>query len=225
MPEGQERTHFHMADVRSKRVSVRRAVAVGEFNAGAAAYAQIVERRLPKGDAMLMAEIAGLQGAKNAAQLLPLCHPLPLEHIEVHCEPVPARQVIRVYCEVATAARTGVEMEALTGVSTALLTLYDLTKPVEPALSFGSVRLLFKEGGKKGLWLHPEGMSTAEHERYQPSAPARLDGVRAAVVTLSDRASRGDYQDRSGPLLVERLRALGAEVAAAELRPDEPEPL
>ncbi|MDE2460633.1 MAG: bifunctional molybdenum cofactor biosynthesis protein MoaC/MoaB, partial [Gammaproteobacteria bacterium] len=69
MPEGQERTHFHMADVRSKRVSVRRAVAVGEFNAGAAAYAQIVERRLPKGDAMLMAEIAGLQGAKNAAQL------------------------------------------------------------------------------------------------------------------------------------------------------------
>lgn len=225
MPEGQERTHFHMADVRSKRVSVRRAVAVGEFNAGAAAYAQIVERRLPKGDAMLMAEIAGLQGAKNAAQLLPLCHPLPLEHIEVHCEPVPARQVIRVYCEVATAARTGVEMEALTGVSTALLTLYDLTKPVEPALSFGSVRLLFKEGGKKGLWLHPEGMSTAEHERYQPSAPPRLDGVRAAVVTLSDRASRGDYQDRSGPLLVERLRALGAEVAAAELRPDEPEPL
>ncbi|MDE2460631.1 MAG: bifunctional molybdenum cofactor biosynthesis protein MoaC/MoaB, partial [Gammaproteobacteria bacterium] len=69
MPEGQERTHFHMADVRSKRVSARRAVAVGEFNAGAAAYAQIVERRLPKGDAMLMAEIAGLQGAKNAAQL------------------------------------------------------------------------------------------------------------------------------------------------------------
>jgi len=174
---------------------------------------------------MVMAEIAGLQGAKNASQLMPLCHPLPLEYIHVQCAPVPARHAIRVYCEVATFARTGVEMEALAGASAALLTLYDLTKPVEPALSIGGVRLLFKEGGKKGLWLHPDGMSDAERERYQPRGTARLDAVSAAVVTLSDRASRGEYADASGPLLVERLRALGAAVSDVEVHPDEPAPL
>jgi molybdenum cofactor biosynthesis protein MoaC len=214
-----------MADVRRKRITARRAVAVGELSAGAEAFAQIIERRLPKGDALVMAEIAGLQGAKNASQLMPLCHPLPLEYIDVHCEPVAERHAIRVYCEVATFARTGVEMEALAGASAALLTLYDLTKPVQPALGIGGVRLLFKEGGKKGLWLHPDGMSEAERERYRPRGVAKLDGVHAAVITLSDRASRGEYADASGPLLVERLRGLGAEVAVAELHPDEAAPL
>ena len=217
--------HFHMADVRRKRVTARRAVAVGELSAGAAAFAQIVERRLPKGDAMVMAEIAGLQGAKNASQLMPLCHPLPLEYIDVRCEPVAERHAIRVYCEVATFARTGVEMEALAGASAALLTLYDLTKPVEPALSIAGLRLLFKEGGKKGLWLHPDGMSDAEREHYKPRGVAKLDNVSAAVITLSDRASRGEYSDASGPLLVERLRELGANVSDVEVHPDEPGPL
>lgn len=225
MLEREERAHFHMADVRRKRATARRAVAVGELSAGAEAFAQIVERRLPKGDAMTMAEVAGLQGAKHASQWMPLCHPLPLEYIDVRCEPVPERHAIRVYCEVATFARTGVEMEALAGASAALLTLYDLTKPVEPALSFGGVRLLFKEGGKKGLWLHPEGMSDAERDHYKPRSTARLDAIPAAVITLSDRASRGEYADTAGPLLVGRLRDLGAHVADAVQLPDEPEPL
>ena len=224
MPVRDERPHFHMADVRSKRATARRAVAVGELDAGSA-WEDIVERRLPKGDAMVMAEIAGLQGAKNAAQLMPLCHPLPLEHIAVRCEPIPARRAIRVYCEVATCARTGVEMEALAGVSAALLTLYDLTKPVQPALSFGNVHLLFKEGGKKGLWFHPDGISEAEREHYRPRATPRLEGVPAAVIALSDRASRGEYADVSGSLLVERLRSLGAEAGPAEVRADEAAPL
>ncbi len=218
------RSRFHMADVRRKRITARRAVAVGELYAGAAFF-PIVERNLPKGDAMAMAEVAGLQAAKNAAQLLPLCHPLPLESIEVRCEPVPDRCAVRVYCAAAASARTGVEMEALAGVTAALLTLYDLAKPVEPALSLGEIRLLFKEGGKSGLWLHPAGMSEDERAVYRPKAPDRLDNVPAAVITLSDRASRGTYADESGPLLVERLRAIGAQVDSAEVRPDEPEPL
>lgn len=225
MQQREGSAHFHMADVRRKRVTARRAVAVGELSASAAAFAQIVERRLPKGDAMVMAEIAGLQGAKNAAQLMPLCHPLPLEYIDVRCEPIAERHAIRVYCEVATFARTGVEMEALAGASAALLTLYDLTKPVEPALSIGGMRLLFKEGGKKGLWLHPDGMSDAERDQYKPRGVAKLDNVSAAVITLSDRASRGEYSDASGPLLAERLRELGANVSDVELHPDEPGPL
>lgn len=212
---------FHMADVRRKRPTERRAVAVGELDPGASAYRLIVERGLPKGDALGMAEVAGLQGAKQASALMPLCHPLPLEYVQVQCVPVPGREVIRVYCEVATIARTGVEMEALAGVNAALLTLYDLTKPVQPALGIGGIRLLFKEGGKKGLWLHPDGMSEAETTRFQPRPAAGLGGARCAVITLSDRAARGDYADRSGPLLVERLQALDAHIDAAQVLPDD----
>ncbi|MGY4516664.1 cyclic pyranopterin phosphate synthase [Lysobacter sp. HA18] len=215
---------FHMADVRGKRPTRRRAVAVGELHAGAEAYAAIVERRLPKGDAMVMAEIAGLQGAKQASNLMPLCHPLLLELVRVRCVPVPERHVIRVYCEVATEARTGVEMEALAGASAALLTLYDLTKPVEPALSIEAVRLLFKEGGKKGLWRHPAGMTDEEAVHYRPRDVARLDGVACAVITLSDRVSAGKADDVSGPELINALGKLGADVRA-EVQPDGIEPL
>jgi molybdenum cofactor biosynthesis protein MoaC len=215
---------FHMADVRGKRPTRRRAVAVGELHAGADAYAAIVERRLPKGDALVMAEIAGLQGAKQAANLMPLCHPLLLELVRVRCVPVESRHAIRVYCEVATEARTGVEMEALAGASAALLTLYDLTKPVEPALSIEAVRLLFKEGGKKGLWLHPAGMSDEERAHYRPRSTARLDGVRCHAITLSDRCAAGEADDASGPEILRALQALGADVAL-EVLPDGIEPL
>jgi molybdenum cofactor biosynthesis protein MoaC len=217
--------HFFMADIRGKRPTRRRAVAVGEIGVGAVAFPLIVERRLPKGDALAMAEMAGLQGAKLAPLLMPLCHPLTLEHVRLRCRMLAERQAIRVYCEVATEARTGVEMEALAGVNAALLTLYDLSKPVEPALTIGAVRLLFKEGGKRGLWRHPDGMDEEELAHYRPRATARLVGVRAAVLTLSDRAAAGVYDDRAGPVLVEGLRNLGAVLAEAEVLADDPAPL
>lgn len=216
---------FYMADIRSKRPTRRRAVAVGEFHPGAEAYQAVIERRLPKGDALVMAEIAGLQGAKMASMLMPLCHPISLELVRVRCVPVPERHAIRVYCESACEARTGVEMEALAGVNAALLTLYDLTKPVQPALTISGIRLLFKEGGKKGLWIHPDGISDDERAHYQPRDLARLHGVACAVITLSDRASHGAYEDRSGPVLVEGLRKLGGSVDHVEVLPDGIDPL
>ncbi|RMH93789.1 bifunctional molybdenum cofactor biosynthesis protein MoaC/MoaB [Lysobacter pythonis] len=210
---------FHMADVRRKRATERRAVAVGELRAGDA-FALVVEKRLPKGDAMTMAEVAGLQGAKQASALMPLCHPLLLEYVDVRCVPVAERQAIRVYCEVATLARTGVEMEALAGVNAALLTLYDLTKPVKPDLTIDDVHLLFKEGGKKGLWICPQSLTEEETRHYRPRKEPRLDDVSAHVVTLSDRAHAGIYADEAGPLAVARLTALGARVGQ-HLLPDD----
>lgn len=216
---------FNMADVRNKRVTRRRAVAVGELIAGDVAYPLIAERRLPKGDALMMAEVAGLQGAKMASALMPLCHPLPLELVCVYCEPIPERKAIRVWCECASEARTGVEMEALAGVNAALLTIYDLSKPVEAALSIEGIRLLFKEGGKSGLWRHPAGMSAAEEARFRPRSPLMLDALRCAVITMSDRASEGAYSDESGPVVVDALQRLGAQVEVAEVLPDGVEPL
>jgi len=219
-----DQERFHMADIRRKRPSERRAVAVGELLAGAVGFAAIIGRHLPKGDAIAMAEVAGIQGAKQASVLMPLCHPLNLEFVDVRCVPVADRHAIRVYCETGLTARTGVEMEALAGASAALLTLYDLTKPVEPALGIGGVRLLFKEGGKKGVWIHPEGMSEEERTHYRPAFTPRLDGVVATVITLSDRAHSGGYDDCSGPIAGDVLRALGAQVGS-RLLPDGIAPL
>ena len=199
---------FNMADIRRKRLSDRRAVAVGELIAGPLAYSAIVGRTLPKGDALLMAEIAGIQGAKQASAMMPLCHPLNLEWVQIRYLAVPERFAIRMYCETALRARTGVEMEALAGLNAALLTLYDLSKPVEPALSLSGIRLLFKEGGKKGLWIHPEGISDAERSWFKPKSIPSLGGQKAAVITLSDRASSGVYVDKSGPLAISALAAL-----------------
>lgn len=212
---------YFMADIRHKRPTARRAVAVGEFYAGDALLVQIVARQLPKGDALLLAEMAGIQGVKLAPSLMPLCHPLPIELVRVRCIPITEQGLVRVYCEVATEARTGVEMEALAGVNSALLTLYDLSKPVQPALSFGGVRLLFKEGGKKGLWQHPDGMSEAETQHYRPQQHQKLSAISCAVLTLSDRAAAGSYADKSGPVLVKCLQDLGAESIHTELLPDD----
>ncbi len=213
--------HFHMADIRRKRPSERRAVAVGELHAGEIGFAAITGRTLPKGDAMAMAEIAGVQGAKQASAMMPLCHPLTLEYVDVRCVPVPQRNAIRVYCETGLTARTGVEMEALAGANAALLTLYDLTKPVQPALSIEGVRLLFKEGGKKGLWIHPQGISEEETAHYRPRSITRLDGIHAVVITLSDRAHAGSYEDRSGLVIVNALESLGANVQYHLLNDDQ----
>jgi hypothetical protein len=92
-------------------------------------------------------------------------------------------------------------MEALAGVNAALLTLYDRAL-VEPALRIEGIRLLFKEGGKRGVWLHPDGMDDAERARFGPRAPKGLEGAACAVITLSDRASEGTYEDVPGPTLV-----------------------
>ncbi len=213
---------YHMADITGKQPSFRRALAMGRIRVGAVAFPHIKNGTLPKGDVLKLAEIAGVQGAKNAWQTIPLCHPLMLDHVAVHLELEEETTSVAAYCVVATTAKTGVEMEALAGVQAALLTLYDLTKPVEPALTISDTRLLFKEGGKKGVWIHPDGLPEGlSHLAVQDNSPP-LQGVSAAVLTLSDRASRGDYEDRSGPLLTQGLQALGCTVAQYAILPDDP---
>jgi cyclic pyranopterin phosphate synthase len=217
-------SHFHMTDVGAKTPTFRRAVAMGRIHVGATALELIVKGALPKGDALQLAETAGIQGAKNTSALLPLCHPLALDYAALHLEAEPASASVVAYCVVSAIAKTGVEMEALAGVQAALLTVYDLVKPVEPALEISGVRLLLKEGGKKGLWIHPQGIPEALNVSMH-AAQLPLRGITAAVLTLSDRASAGVYKDASGELLQQLLRQAGAEVMHYGLLPDEPEML
>lgn len=217
---------YRMIDVAAKAVTRRLAIAVGEIFVGAEAFSLIAGRSLPKGDALTLAEIAGIQGAKNASLTIPLCHPMALDHVAIRTELDESRRAVTVFCSAAAQARTGVEMEALAGVHAALLAIWDLTKMVDAGLSIGNIRLLGKIGGKSGLWLHPDGVPDWVLEAMAPPRPeVRLDGVAAATVTLSDRASQGGYEDKSGKLLAGLLEASGAEVRQRLLLPDESAPL
>jgi len=147
-----------MADVSDKPVTRRRALAAGRILLGEAAFEQVRDRRLPKGDALALAEFAGIQAAKQTPLLIPLCHPIALNRVSLHSVLRPEEHAVEIYCLAEIDERTGVEMEALCGLSVALLTVWDLAKPVNPALRVENVRLLYKSGGKKGDWIHPDGL-------------------------------------------------------------------
>ena len=151
---------FRMADISGKPVTKRRALASGKIMVGKEAFQHLERDTLPKGDALGLAEVAGLQAAKMTPSLLPLCHPISLNRVAVRTGLRPDEHAVEVFCLAEIAERTGVEMEALTGVSIALLTIWDLVKPINPALEMTETRLLFKSGGKSGEWVHPAGLST-----------------------------------------------------------------
>ena len=150
--------NWSMADVSGKSVTRRVAVAGGKIVIGREAFERLAEGRLPKGDPLAMAEIAGIQAAKQTSGLIPLCHPIALNRVLVHSVLRPDEYAVEVFCTAEIAERTGVEMEALTGLSVALLTIWDLVKPVNPALEITATRLLYKSGGKSGVWVHPDGL-------------------------------------------------------------------
>lgn len=152
------RKNWAMADVAGKAVTRRVAVAGGMIRIGSEAFEMLASGQLPKGDPLAMAEIAGIQAAKQTPALLPLCHPIALNRVMIHSVLRPQESAVELFCVAEISERTGVEMEALTGVSVALLTIWDLVKPVNPALEIGPTRLLYKSGGKRGTWIHPDGM-------------------------------------------------------------------
>jgi len=149
---------YKMVDVSNKEVTHRKALAAGEIILNAEIIEMIKNKKMPKGDPLAIAEVSGINGVKKTSELIPLCHPLSLDHISVHSEIDESKNLITVYCLVSANSKTGVEMEALSGVSSALLAIYDLSKIVEPNLKINNTRLLVKSGGKKGLWINPNGI-------------------------------------------------------------------
>lgn len=140
-----------MVDVTGKVETARVARAEAFVEMSPATVRLLREKGVPKGDPLEVARIAGIQAGKKTWELIPLCHPLPLTHLDVSIELIDAG--MRVEAVARTKAETGVEMEALTAVSIAALTLYDMCKAVEKAISIGPVRLLEKSGGKSGHWV------------------------------------------------------------------------
>jgi len=143
-----EQGHARMVDTSEKSFTARRAIASARVSMSAETVAAIRNHGTPKGDPLETARLAGIVAAKRTAELIPLCHPLPLTHVEVRAE----LQDSGVYleAEVATRAQTGVEMEALTAVSVAALTVYDMCKALDKAITITDIRLESKTGGKSG---------------------------------------------------------------------------
>lgn len=143
-----------MVDTSAKPQTARRAVASARVLMSPETVAAVRERRTPKGDPLETARLAGIMAAKHTAQLIPLCHPLPLTHVDVRAKLTD--EGVQLEAEVATQAQTGVEMEALTAVSVAALTVYDMCKAVDKAITITDVRLERKTGGKSGDYERPK---------------------------------------------------------------------
>lgn len=204
----------NMANVSAKQTTERRAAAVGTLIMGRRAFMMLKSGRLPKGDAISLAQAAGIMAAKRTPDLLPLCHPLSLDSVDVEIALDAKLPGARVRCTAAIAAKTGVEMEALMGASVALLCLYDLLKPVDPVLEIVAVRLEYKSGGKKGFWKHPK--------TQPPPKAAKLRRLgTAAVITVSDRAFKKIYRDTSGPALASGLERIGFSIKKRIISPDD----
>jgi cyclic pyranopterin phosphate synthase len=141
-----------MVDVGEKAVTRRAAVAEGRIRMAAETLAAIVAGDTPKGNVLLVAQLAGITGAKRTADLIPLCHPLPLTSVAVELEPDPGLPGLRATAVAKVDGKTGVEMEALVAVSCALLTVYDMCKARDRGMAIEGIRLLRKEGGRSGSW-------------------------------------------------------------------------
>jgi cyclic pyranopterin phosphate synthase len=144
-----------MVDVSAKPVTARRAVAEAHVSLLQETLSLVIDGSGPKGDVLSVAELAGIMGAKRTAELIPLCHPLPLSDLSVEITPDRSAGALRIRASAATTGQTGVEMEAMTAASVAALTIYDMVKSVVRTAEIRDVRLLEKSGGKSGEWHRP----------------------------------------------------------------------
>jgi molybdenum cofactor biosynthesis protein MoaC len=214
--------NFRMIDVGEKSITRRRAVATGTITVCSETAMMIKKGDSPKGNILAMAEVAGIMASKNTWQLLPLCHPLILDSVRIWFEQ--KGNHIQAYCEVICHGKTGVEMEALVGVNTCLLTIYDLAKAVDPVIEISDVHLQLKEGGKSGVWLHPKELNNSKLETKNNNTDIKKDffhGLNFAVGTLSDRASKGEYTDLSGPIIKDYFQSVAGQCVFYEIIPDE----
>ncbi|MGJ5672938.1 MAG: cyclic pyranopterin monophosphate synthase MoaC [Nostochopsis sp.] len=145
-----------MVDVSEKPSTVRQATAAARVRMSSTTFAAIQAGNAPKGDVLATARLAGIMAAKQTASLIPLCHPLPLHKVEVLITPEPQLPGYQIQATVKTKAETGVEMEAMTAVSVAALTLYDMAKALEKSIQIESIQLISKTGGKSGDYFQQE---------------------------------------------------------------------
>ncbi|MEV0059904.1 bifunctional molybdenum cofactor biosynthesis protein MoaC/MoaB [Nocardia sp. NPDC050718] len=199
-----------MVDVSGKADTTRIAVAAGELQTTAEVVRLVRAEGMPKADVLSTARLAGIAGAKKTSELIPLCHQLALSSVKV--EFGFTETTITVEATAKTTGPTGVEMEALTAVAVAGLTLHDMVKAVDPAAVMNGVRLVTKEGGKHGHWVRPEARTATASPSAADQPVAGVEARSAVVVVASTGAAAGTRLDTTGPVLAEWLGAQGFSV-------------
>ena len=192
-----------MIDVSPKFNSLRYALAEGFLYGKQATLKKVFDKTVPKGDVTEVARAAGIFAAKRCSDWITFCHPIPLDWVEVKLEP--EKNKIKVTAEVRSVWKTGVEMEAITAVSAALLNAYDMLKPLDDSLSFGDIRVVRKKGGKSDF-----------------SDPFKKD-IKAAILVMSDSTHAGKRKDKSGKIIQEFLADKPVQVEFYEVLPDDRE--
>ncbi len=204
-----------MRDITRKRITLRQAKAVGVVLCQPATVELIKNNQLPKGDLLNIAKAAGFLAAKNTHNLIPHCHPVSIDAMNIYyeyleggaapenLEHLKGKYGVVIYCDASSIARTGIEMEVLTGVSVAALTIYDLLKPVDKGIEIASTKLLSKSGGK-----------TDRLRFYKKS-------YSCAILVCSDSTASGDREDRSGKKIKEMLEQFGATISDFKIVPDD----
>lgn len=190
-----------MRDISAKVKTLRTATAKTVLKVSPSTIKAIKEGRIPKGDPLPVAKVAAVQAAKNTSQIIPYCHPLPIDYVGVEFDL--KDNSIDIHATVKAVYKTGVEMEALTAASVAALTIYDMTKMLDEDMEISSTVLVSKTGGKSDF-------------RQKSS------GLKAAVIVMSDTIAAGKKEDQSGQLIVERLKTEGMEVVDYQIISDDP---
>jgi molybdenum cofactor biosynthesis protein MoaC len=223
-----------MVDVSDKRSTLREAVAEGFVNLTEAITRAVETCSAAKGDVLKIAELAGIMATKRVPELIPLCHSIRLNDVRVECQLDAQSKRVRIQAFVKASDVTGVEMEALTGVSVAALTIYDMCKGIDKGMSIEGVRLLRKSGGKSGGYvadvadLQQESGEKGSVAQRGSHAQCGSHGVSvekrsflAGLLTISDKGYRGEREDTAGPVLCDLLESMGAEVLHRVIVPDE----
>ena len=213
------RGHARMVDIGGKEVTRRSATARARIRMTGETFDALTGGAIPKGDALAVAQLAGIMGAKRVPDLIPLCHPIPLDGVEVRVVPDPTTRSVTVEATVHTTGQTGAEMEALTAATVAALTLYDMVKSLGPHTVVEDVRLVAKSGGKSGEYragrIVAVSMSEAKGQRKQP----RMQGVLRADHGLEGDAHAGDPVRQVSLLAresIDKMRAKGLEVGPGD---------
>ncbi len=217
-----------MVDISAKTATKRTAIARAVVELNKNTMNALKSRALPKGDVFTVAQLAGIMAAKRTWELIPLCHPLTLSHVDVRFSIQDNRVIIEALAS--TTERTGVEMEALFAVQTAAATIYDMTKAMQKDAVIRDVRIILKTGGKSGLFQSDSPLLFNVEEAPLPCprpAPEAWteEGLAVACITLSDKAYAGLRQDESGPGLLAMLKALNPAKTQGFLLPDDPRAL
>ena len=203
---------FHMIDVCDKRSTVRKSFAVGEIFVGEKAFFLIKKKLLPKADVLSLSEVSGILGVKKTSEFLMLCHPILLTYISILSVLRESDFSIIVYCFVSSEARTGVEMEALSGVSISLLTIYDLIKMITSCLLISNIKLILKIGGKSLLYIENSFYTRFLFILFFKYKCLPFLNLKVAIVSVGTRVKRFCFLDNSGTNLCALFKKYGAVV-------------